>query len=102
MGCLTTSEVAEIQVKIDRITAQLVLAYTAFDKSLSGAAEEEYRFSSGGDGGSQHTIRRDPEKVEKLIRGLESRLEWYINKIRGKGISTVVLRRDNAGRYIFS
>ena len=96
MGCLTTSEVAEIQVKIDRIGAQLVLAYDAFDRALENLSVEEYRFDSGD--GSQKTINRDPMMAEKTIRGLESRMDWYIDHIRGKGISSFVLRRDKAGR----
>ncbi len=99
MGCLTQSEVTEIQVKIDRISVQLVLAYAAFDRVLSNLGVEEYQFDSGD--GRQKVINRDPMSAEKMIRGLESRLEWYVNKIRGKGISSMVLRRDNAGRYIF-
>ena len=99
MGCLTQSEVTELEADATRVAAQLVLAYEAFDRALSGSSVEEYRFDSGD--GSQKTINRDPAIVEKLVRGLESRYEWYINKIRGLGITTMVLRRDNAGRYVF-
>ena len=97
MGCLTQSEVTDLQAKADRIADQLTLAYDAFDRALSVSDTEEYRFDSGD--GSQKVIRRDPTKLESMIRGLESRYDWYINKIKGRGISSLVLRRDNTGRY---
>lgn len=100
MGCLTQSEVTELQAKADRIAGQLALLYTAFDNALGLADIEEYRFDSGD--GTQRTLRRDPGTLEKMIRGLESRYEWYVNKIRGKGITNMNLRRDKAGRYLFS
>jgi hypothetical protein len=92
MGCLSQSKVTDYLARIARIDSQLDKLYLSFDSSLEKADVEEYRFDSGD--GSQKTIHRDPNKILDMIRGLESRRDWYAGQINGSGITSVNMRRE--------
>lgn len=53
---------------------------------------EEYRFNSG-EGGNQWAKRRSLEQIQKAISKLEGEIDNINRRLRGGGVTNIVLRR---------
>lgn len=90
MSCLSTSTRSDIQTKITRLQAQLVIANDTLDSAV-GNEILEYRFDSGE--GSQRTEYRTFSEMTKIIDWLESRIDYLTRRLNGTGLSNLNLRR---------
>ena len=90
MSCLSTSTKADIQAKIVRLQAQLEIVNNTLDGALEGDVLE-YRFDSGE--GSQRTEYRTFSDLTKTVDWIESRINYYTNRLNGAGLSNLNLRR---------
>ena len=80
-----------IRSRIVRKQAQLDSAYDALDEALKNAEIQSYQFDSGE--GKQATTRRKPEELQKMISMLESDIARLYNRLSGKGVVNMSLRR---------
>lgn len=85
-----TNDLARVQDQISRLEASIA---EAFDN----AEVEEYSFNSTE--GQQKTKRRDTDKMLKTLRTLENRERWLINKLGGRSLMNVNLRRKRYNCY---
>ena len=94
MSCLSTAQKARYEAKIATYTTLVVAAETALEEALARPLES-YKFDSGE--GSQQAKSRKLAELEKTLRSLESRLDYYQNKIDGKGLYSPRFRRKSGG-----
>lgn len=92
MSCLSAARKAEYQSRIDRLSTTLAILEDTYDKAAARDIES-YKFDSGE--GSQQAKSRDLEKLDNQIRSVQSRLDYYQQKIDGKGLYSNRFRRKS-------
>ena len=70
---------------------QLTLLYDQYEEALS-IPVEEYRFNSG-EGGNQWARRRTLKQLQEAITRLENEIDNLNRRLRGGGLTNIVLRR---------
>ena len=95
MTCLTSTQKAVIEAKIEKLNTLIDAAEVALLASVTNSEVEEYRFDSGD--GSQKAIRRDPNQIEKLIQSLTSRRDRLIGELAGTLNVVMKFRRNRGG-----
>lgn len=93
MACMSSTQRARLTADLERIEAQLVIAYASFNNALAAMDVEEYRFNSGE--GSQMAKQADIKKLNSVIESLESRRDRIIRKLEGRGIVNLNMRRKH-------
>ena len=92
MAVLSTARKAEIQARIDSYTARLALAETYLAEVFSGEGIESGKFDSG-EAMSWWKYPNAAEFLLKVIHPLEQYIDYYTNKLAGKGIVRLNLNR---------
>lgn len=90
MLTLSTARRARINARITALTSQITAAETAMETAVAKDIEE-YTFNSGD--GSQRAVNRDLDKMQKNIDNLYRTREHLYNKLRGRGIIRMSIRR---------
>lgn len=91
MACLPQSLYIKYTNDLARVRSQIAKLEIAIDSALDNSEIEEYSFNSGE--GQQRTKRRDIDKLLKTLSKLENRERWLINKLGGRSLMNVNLRR---------
>lgn len=90
MSCLSSSRIAQLKARLTKKLVQETAANLLYDELLTDS-NESYRFDSGE--GSQQAKARKLSEVQKQISTLESEIDRLQNKLSGKGIVNMNLRR---------
>jgi hypothetical protein len=91
MSCLPTWKRQEYLEQLERVEAQIALLETAIDSAYENSEVEEYSFNSAE--GSQRTKRRSIKEISQELEKLESRKMRILNKLYGRAILNLNLRR---------
>ena len=95
MTCLSSAQRTAITAKIEKLNTLIDAAEVALLASITNSEIEEFRFDSGD--GSQQSIRRDPNQIEKLIQNLTSRRDRLIRELAGTLNVVMKFRRNRSG-----
>jgi len=90
MPCLSTSRRNELNARLIKRRASLVLAEATYDELIASGITS-YRFDSTE--GEQQTVRQKPGDVKKQIDMLEAEIDSIARKLTGGGIVNMGLRR---------
>ena len=79
------------QRQLDDATRRYTTLSAELDAALGSASVEDYSFQDAE--GQQRVKRRDVGKIYDLLERLEKRMKWLSDKLGGRGLSIIVLRR---------
>lgn len=91
MSCITSTQRAIIQARLDKKEAQLSALNDAYDESIENFGIKSFKFDSGE--GSQSTTFRGPEEISREINRLETEINRLRRRLSGTGIVNLNLRR---------
>lgn len=91
MSYLSSSTREELLEILEIKEAELTAARATFLERL-GSPVEEYRFNSG-DGGNQWARKTSTRQLKELIDQLEREVALIKTRLRGAGLTNIVLRR---------
>ncbi len=99
MACLSATRRAEITARITRLEARLTLTETAMDEMLAGEGVKSGKFDSGE--AMSWWSYLSPKELQDQIDSIENRIDYYRNKLAGKGIVRMNLRRRGGLRGVY-
>lgn len=94
MSCLSATQKARYDSLVQTYTALFQAADLALQDALARPVES-YKFDSGE--GSQQAKGRSIPELEQTLRSIESRLNYYQNKLDGRGLYSPRFRRKSGG-----
>jgi len=92
MSCLSATKKADYTARITRLQTSLAILEDTYDKAAARDVES-YKFDSGE--GSQQAKSRNLEDLDKQIRSLQSRIDYYQAKLDGTGLVSQRFRRKS-------
>ena len=92
MSCLTPSRRADYQARVARLSITLNNLFDSYDE-IAARPLSSYKFDSGE--GAQQAKSRDIADIDKSVRSVQSRIDYYDQKIGGKGLYSMRFRRKS-------
>lgn len=92
MTCLSSAKVAALKARLTTKETQLVAANLLLE-TLLGDPNQSYRFDSGE--GSQMASSKKISEAQNAISILESEINRILNKLSGRGLTNMTMRRGS-------
>jgi hypothetical protein len=78
----------ELQARLDDYRKKREIVSAALDRALGVGEVSNYNFQDSD--GSQQLSRRSPAELQEILRGIEAQIDYYAQKLNGRGGVTVV------------
>ena len=91
MACLSAWRRSMLITRRDNLTAQITSINTVIDAAILSGKVNSIEFDSGE--GKQKTSYRSLNELQKMVDGLEIRLDQVLNALRGAGVVNMGLKR---------